>query len=111
MILRYTDLQVPYEPWLGQQPVFRRSRQRYRAEDFRQTKLADNSDRQLHFEQQLRRIADSLNSDCVPFYVRWSGGEETRLDRGCVGHSQARGFIRGLIPDEGGYVSYVQVRS
>ncbi|WP_139093218.1 hypothetical protein [Pararhizobium polonicum] len=50
-------------------------------------------DRQSHFEQQLCRIAAYLHASELPIFIRWRGGILTRMDKGCIGHAEAAGFL------------------
>jgi hypothetical protein len=107
----YTDVPLSYQPWTGHQPVFRRGRDSFRVTDFNQNGAADCSNRQAHFEDQLRRISIATGSSVIPFYINWNQNIIMRLDRGCVGHSVRRGFITSFLEDEQRFVSHVELRN
>ncbi len=110
MMPSYQSVPLDYQPWEGQQPVFRVGKETFRASEYRQVRPAEGSSRQLHFEEQLHRIARATGTSVVPIYIRWAGGSEMRLDRGCVGHAIRRGFLEPVTDSENGYVSHVIIR-
>lgn len=107
----YYSIQLDYQPWSGEQPVFRRGRETFRATEYRQRRPADQSERQQHFEEQLGRIAQATGCTSIPVYVRWADGSEMRLDRGCIGHAVRRGLLEPVTDGPDGYVTHVHLRS
>ena len=58
-----------------------------------------------------QHLAQHLGTRTVPVFIRWPQVGRKRMDKGCVGHALASGYIEELITDADGYVSHVRVRS
>ena len=108
----YQIVPLDFEPWVGSiQPVFRRSKETFRATEVRQDKPADGSARQAYFEGQLRRISAVTPDGLVPVFTRWNDGIGRRLDLGCIGHSVRRNVIERPQNDPiAGFVSHIALR-
>ncbi|MBX9663319.1 hypothetical protein [Novosphingobium sp.] len=104
---RYFDIPIRFEPWEGSpQPVFReKTKTPFSAEEVRQEGVADGSERQAHFERQLKQISEVMPDGRIPVFSRWQDGVKRRVDLGCVGHALARNVI--LPPEDDRFLKYV----
>lgn len=89
----WTQLNLDYRPYGSRSEPFARSRDGFSARDLGKSAVAAESGRQAHFEAELRRMAAAIGGREVPVFVRFSGGERRRMDKGCVGHAVARHFF------------------
>lgn len=105
----YQDVELQYAS-LGPGKVWVDSRDAFRTASLGKTSAPD-TDRQAHFEAQLERLAQHLGTRTVPVFVRWPQVGRKRMDKGCIGHACASGFVEELLEDAEGYVSHVRVRS
>ena len=83
----------------------------FAAGDLSKSALAADSPRQAHFEAELLRIAEDVGSSDLPVFVQFRSGERRRMDKGCVGHAVARGFVEPPVNGRGGLVTTVTLRS
>ena len=105
----YQNIDLQYAP-LGPGKVWVDSRDSFRPNSLGKT-TAPDTDRQQHFHAQLARLAEHLGSRTVPVFIHWPQAGRKRMDKGCIGHAVASGYIAELITDADGYVSHVRVRS
>ena len=91
----------------GGSDVFARAKTTFSAGSLRKTTTAANKVRQDYFEQQLFRLSGYLNSSVIPVFLDW--GSQRRMDKGCIGHSIARGFLEPVSDGDNGYVEYVRI--
>lgn len=105
----WTQLDLDYRPFGGGSEPFARSRDGFSAGDLGKRALAGGSGRQAHFEEELLRIAAAVGGDVLPVFVRFRG-ERRRMDKGCVGHAVARGFIEAPVDGPAGIVDSVVLR-
>src|SRR5688572_8641197 len=91
----------------GQSDVFVRSPEPFSAE-LGKVSAAANQERQKHFEDQLRHIAWHLGEDSIPVFLDFNG-DKRRMDKGCVGHAVASGFLDRPRNGPDGYVTHVQI--
>nr|WP_314444415.1 DUF3427 domain-containing protein [uncultured Sphingomonas sp.] len=91
----------------GTSDVFVRAAEPFTAELGKATPARDQ-ERQRFFEEQVRQIAWHLGEDRVPVFLDFNG-ERRRMDKGCVGHAVASGFIEPPVNGSSGYVEYVKL--
>lgn len=99
-------IRLPYHPWSGDSDVFARSLGEITS-SFGKDGTARDKERQDHFERQLLRIRDAVGSSTLPVFIEWNDGVRNRMDKGCIGHSIARGFIQRAVIDEAGHVTQI----
>lgn len=105
----YHRIALTYQPNPhGSSDVFSVTGGPFLASSLGKTALATNKDRQAYFEAQLMRMRTCLGTNTLPVFVNWGG--RRRMDKGCVGHSVARGFLEPVQDSARGYVEYVQIR-
>jgi hypothetical protein len=104
----YTAIPLDYDPYSGPSDVFARSSEGF-PPTFGKTSAASEP-RQLHFNEQLGRLSDALGPNRIPVFIEWASGERNRMDRGCVGHAIACGFLEVADVDQDGLVSHVRAR-
>ena len=105
----YESIDLQYAP-LGPGTDWVDSRDPFRPESLRKLSAPDTV-RQYHFHAQLERLADYLGSRTLPVFIEWPQVGRKRMDKGCIGHAFAHGYIEELVTDEDGFVSHVRVRS
>jgi hypothetical protein len=111
----YHQLNVSLESGNFASPVFSRSDS---PDPFSERNLGKNSsasdrERQAHFELQLRVIRNAAGRRRIPVWLEAEiDGEHRkfRMDRGCIGHSRASGFLVDAIDDENGCIEFVTLR-
>jgi hypothetical protein len=91
----------------GKSDVFVRSSEPFTGDMGKVTPAADQ-ERQVFFEDQLRRIAWHLGSDTIPVFLDFNG-DKRRMDKGCVGHAVASGLLAPPTNGPGGFVTHVQL--
>jgi hypothetical protein len=103
----YTPINLPYAV-LGPGRVWVDSRSTFRAQSL--GKYSDpGSDRQAHFHTQLLRLSNHLGSLRLPVFVNWPGAGCLRMDKGCIGHAVAAGFLRQPEDSAAGYITHVEI--
>lgn len=105
----WTPLDLEYRAYGKGSEPFALSRDGFSAGDLGKRALAPDSARQSHFEAELLRIGDAIGGDELPVFVGFCG-ERRRMDKGCVGHAVARGFIEPPADGPGGIVTSVTLR-
>lgn len=106
---KWTEVDHPYLRYGAGSEPFVVSRDGFIAWDLRKTAQAGDSDRQAHFARELTRLSQALDDLIMPVFVSF-GGERRRMDKGCVGHAVARGFIRRPTDGPEGIVDAVEIR-
>ena len=103
---RYFPVDLDFEQWTGEQPVFReKTTSPFTVDEIRQYGQAQGSERQTHFETQLARMSEASSDGRVPVFSQWRDRRKRRMDLGCLGHALARGFIQP--PENDSFVGYV----
>jgi hypothetical protein len=102
----YHRVAIPYEanPY-GISDVFPRARDTFASSTLRKTTAAQDRNRQDHFEAQLLRLSEYFGGMTLPVYLEWGG--RRRMDKGCIGHSVARGFLQPVRDGSAGFVEQV----
>jgi len=104
----WVNIPLDFEPRpAGKSDVFVRSSQPFTA-DLGKVSAAMDRERQRHFENQLERIAWHLGTDTVPVFLSFDG-DRRRMDKGCVGHAVASGFLEAPTNGDLGYVTHVRL--
>ncbi|WP_307088384.1 hypothetical protein [Sphingomonas faeni] len=67
-----------------------------------------DSRRQDHFEAELLRLRDATGSDILSIFVSFNE-ERRRMDKGCIGHAVARGFLDQVCDGPDGTVASVSI--
>ncbi|HYD38596.1 MAG TPA: hypothetical protein VEA60_13350 [Allosphingosinicella sp.] len=103
----YTFTDLPYAI-LGPGKVWVDSRSTFRADSLLKNTNPD-SERQGHFHMQLLRLSNHLGTRRLPVFVNWPGAGRLRMDKGCIGHAVAAGFLN--LPEDGpaGYITHVEI--
>ncbi|PWG03522.1 hypothetical protein [Sphingosinicella humi] len=106
----WTPIPLDYEPWTKGTDVFVRSSTTFDASSLGKSTPARDTARQKHFEEVVRRIAWHLGSDTVPVFIDFNG-DRRRMDKGCMGHAVAGGFLEPVSNGESGYITQVTLKS
>ncbi len=101
---------LDYEPLPGSSDVFVKATSTFDANDLAKKSLARDRARQTHFETQLKHVAWHLGTKSVPVFLDFNG-VQLRMDKGCVGHAVAAGFLRAPVNGPEGYVTHVELSS
>lgn len=101
----WTPVPLDYERWTGETDVFVKSEAPFDASLGKVTPAKD-TDRQAFFQDHLKRISWHLGTDTIPVFVDFNG-DRRRMDKGCVGHAVAAGFLLPPQNNTEGYVTYV----
>jgi len=114
---RYRSVDLTFEPYIGPSAqstgVFvKESRPESIVGELGKDWWPENSPRQPYFEEQIRRIAESLNSVGVPVHIEWQSGERNQLDKGCIGHSFASqdALIESIARNFSGEITHIIIR-
>lgn len=104
----WTEVDWAYEPYADGSQTFVASRDGFAASSLAKTGAAADSRRQGHFERLLLRLSEETGPK-IAVFVSFAGARR-RMDKGCVGHAVARGFLAA--PENGpeGYVTRVALR-
>jgi hypothetical protein len=105
----WTPIPLDYEPWPKGSQVFVRAIDTFSAASLAKSTPASDTDRQQHFQELLKRIAWHLGSDTLPVFIDFNG-DRRRMDKGCMGHAVASGFLMAPADASEGYVSAVALR-
>jgi hypothetical protein len=107
----YTQVDFDYRPYGGERESepFARSRQGFSASGLGQVAPASGSERQAHFEAELRRVGEALGTNVLPVFISFNG-QKRRMDKGCVGHAVTRGFLEQPSDGSEGVVTSVTLR-
>lgn len=105
----WTEVDLEHRPYGAGSEPFVLSRNGFGAATLGKTAAATDSDRQEHFEREVARLSQALGSAAVPVFVSFRG-ERRRMDKGCVGHAVARGFIEPPLDGPEGVVDAIVVR-
>ena len=118
MTVRYTYLDIDFEPYVGSSPrstgVFVKAGQPDPITgELGKNWWPENSPRQHYFEAQTYRIAASLNSRCIPSHLEWRSGERNQLDKGCIGHSFVGqfSFIESIVRNNRNEITHIVLRN
>lgn len=104
----WTLVPLDYERWSGgTSDVFAGSTTPFTA-DLLKTTPASSRARQAHFEETVRRLAWHLGSSTIPVFVDFNGNRR-RMDKGCVGHAVASGFLKRPVNGPADYVTHVEL--
>ncbi len=105
----WVDVDLAYEPYGKGTETFVLNSAPFVADSLRKDGLADSL-RQAHFISQLEKLSAALGTFEVPVFVSWAG-ERRRMDKGCVGHAVALGWIDAPTDDSAaGWVKFVRLR-
>ena len=114
----YCRVNIDFEPYVGPYPrstgVFvKTSKLDPIAGELGKDWWPVGSQRQPYFETQILRLANSLNSRCVPVYIDWNGIVSNQLDKGCIGHSFAssNAFIESVARNFRGEITHIITRT
>jgi hypothetical protein len=105
----WTDVEIDYRPYGAGSEPFVKSRHGFSAAGLGKDALAAGSRRQDHFEAELLRLRDATGTETLPVFVSFNG-ERRRMDKGCIGHAVARGFIEQVCDGPDGTVASVSIR-
>lgn len=105
----WTDVAFDYRPFGGRSEPFAKSRQGFSAATLGKDAMANDSRRQDHFEAELLRLRAVTGSEILPVFVSFNG-ERRRMDKGCVGHAVARGFLERPSDGPDGTVASVALK-
>jgi hypothetical protein len=101
---------LDFEPLPGASDVFVKAINTFSANSLAKKTLARDRNRQAHFEGQLRQVAWHLGTKTVPVFLNFNG-VQLRMDKGCVGHAVAAGFLLAPVDGPDGYVTQVELSS
>lgn len=105
--IQWARVGADYVPYGGSSQTFAKS-----AEAFTAGSIAKNtgpiSARQQHFEQQLRQLSELIGSPRLPVFIQFADGRR-RMDKGCIGHAIASGFLRPATDTSRGFVEWVEL--
>ena len=106
----FTRVNIDYEPYGGESDVFAKGNSSLRdlRPPFKKSTVPKDLTRQQHFERLLELLSLETGRR-VPTFVEWNGSVRNRMDKGCIGHAVAAGF---LLPPENsadGYVTHIEI--
>lgn len=105
----WTPVALDYEPWPKGSQIFVGSTDTFSASSLAKATPAGDTGRQQHFQELVERIAWHLGSDTVPVFIDFNG-DRRRMDKGCIGHAVAGGFLMAPVDGNEGYVTTVVLR-
>jgi hypothetical protein len=99
---------LDYEPLSGSSDVFVKATSTFDANSLAKKTLARDRDRQAHFEKQLEHVAWHLGTNIIPIFLDFNG-VQLRMDKGCIGHAVAAGFLQAPVNGPDGHVTHVEL--
>ncbi len=105
----WTLIPLDYDRWTKGSQVFVQATDEFTASSLSKSTPASDTGRQQHFQELLTRIAWHLGSETIPVFIDFNG-DRRRMDKGCVGHAVAGGFLLPPADSAQGYVSTVVLR-
>ena len=89
-----TFVDLPFEEWDGTN-VFVKVLTPFSVSSLGKHTDASDRERQEFFKRQVLRIAEHLQTNTIPVYIRFRGENQSRrMDKGCVGFALASGFFQ-----------------
>jgi hypothetical protein len=107
--MNWISVPLDFVPLPGSNDVFVRAATPVDANDLKKTTGARNRARQDHFESELKKLSWHLGSNSVPIFIDFNG-DKRRMDKGCIGHAVAAGFLEPPTNGPDGFATTVLLR-
>lgn len=104
----WITIPLDYQRWTGGTDVFVKAEAPFDALSLGKITPAQDKSRQAFFQEHLKRISCHLGSNTIPVFIDFNG-DRRRMDKGCIGHAVAAGFLEAPENGREGYLASVNL--